>query len=76
MYGVGILFPGHPYIESATALSNSHGILIFCVARIYNYTGTYTTQGFRPQLLYSSNVNLHQINSLKPKCHMLHPLPN
>ena len=24
MYGAAILFPGHPYIESATALSNSY----------------------------------------------------
>ena len=36
MYGVAILFPGHPYIESATALSN-----IYIYIYIYIYDGSH-----------------------------------
>ena len=36
MYGVAILFLGHPYIESATALSNSNRHTVsYCLAMLY-----------------------------------------
>ena len=36
MYGAAILFLGHPYIESATALSNTHQLYVICTINADN----------------------------------------
>ena len=39
MYGVAVLFPGHPYIESATALSDMYEIAYPQLDFTYEWVG-------------------------------------
>ena len=70
MYGAAILFPGHPYIESATALSNCKYIVniilqsisaiqLTCIICICRMVDDYYTKCY----LIIINITLTHINS-------------